>query len=159
VLINNRAEDSTTYVTNNSDSIWVWQQFTGDPGGVVRTFRLTFDLTGLNPSTADISGRWTSDNNGLDILVNGNSTGQTSDVDAFHRWYDFTIPSQYLLGGPNTIDFKVNEAGYPGGFRAEFFHSTADPATTGVPDAGSTFGLIGLALAGLAWVRRTGRAA
>lgn len=157
ILIDIGYEENGTYIANTAASKWVWQQVNGNPGNVVRTFRLTFDMSGLDPSTADISGRWSSDNNGLDILVNGNSTGQSTAFDAFVRWNNFIIPSQHLVGGLNTIDFKVNEGGAPGAFRAEFLTGTADPITTGVPDASSSLGLMTLGLATLGFVRRAGR--
>lgn len=148
-----------TWLENGPDSRWLWQNPDATPGNVVRTFRLTFDLSGLDPSTAAISGRWSSDNNGLDILVNGNSTGQTTPVEAFRNWHSFNIPNQYLVAGANQIDFKVDEIGAPGAFRAEFLHGTADPIFTGVPDPASSVGLMSLGLASLGLVRRLGRKA
>src|SRR5213593_1418537 len=46
-------------------------------GGGTYIYRLTFDMTGLDTNTARITGKWTSDNNGVDILFNGHPTGQS----------------------------------------------------------------------------------
>lgn len=50
------------------------RQGTGSAPGnyIVRT---TFDLTGFDPAKAKITGKWTSDNFGLDILLNDVSLG------------------------------------------------------------------------------------
>ena len=42
------------------------------------TYRTTFDLTGLDPLTASISGKWATDNAGLNILINGHPTGNVT---------------------------------------------------------------------------------
>ncbi len=141
------------YVPNSTDSKWVWQQANGQPGSVIRTFRLTFDMTGLDPATAVIGGRSTSDNDTRDILVNGNSTGETTPFGGFGSWHDFSIPSAFLVGGINTIDFRVNDGGAPAGFRAEI-SGTADPISTGVPDAGGTALLVAFSAAALAAAKR-----
>jgi hypothetical protein len=50
-----------------------------NPGyGGVFDYRTTFDLTGFNPATAVITGGWSTDNHGVDILINGISTGFTT---------------------------------------------------------------------------------
>lgn len=41
------------------------------PTKVTRTFRTTFDLTGLDPTTAVINGLWGVDVFGEDMLLNG----------------------------------------------------------------------------------------
>lgn len=41
-------------------------------------YSTTFTLDGLDPLTAQISGRWSADNLGIDILLNGVSTGQNT---------------------------------------------------------------------------------
>jgi hypothetical protein len=148
------------YVPNDATSKWIWENANGQPGGVVRTFRISFDLTGLDPTTAVISGRSTSDNNTLDILVNGASTGETTPFAGFGSWWDFSLSNTLLVAGKNTIDFKVNEGGAPGGFRAEFLVKTADPLSVGVPDGGSSATLALLSLGTLALLdRRTRRSA
>ena len=91
-------------------------------------YRITFSLAGLEPTTAVITGRWTSDNTGPDILINGQSTGFTSDGNFGGFGNNFTINSGFI-DGTNTLDFIVNNAGTtanPTAFRAEFLSANAD---------------------------------
>lgn len=74
------------------------------------TYRTTFDLTGFIPGTASISGRWSTDDPGVNIFINGVATGQTS-ID-FTQWSAFTITSGFV-NGINTIDFVVNNQNNP----------------------------------------------
>jgi hypothetical protein len=43
------------------------------------TYRISFNLAGFDPVTAVLTGRWTSDNVGVDVLLNGVTTGVTGD--------------------------------------------------------------------------------
>jgi hypothetical protein len=38
-------------------------------------YETTFDVTGFDPSTVRLIGRWATDNEGVNILINGISTG------------------------------------------------------------------------------------
>ena len=80
------AVDDTTFpfplwIANNpTASRWIGPsgQFAPGPFGAY-TYRTTFNLpANANLSTAVINGLWATDDPGLDILINGNSTGQTS---------------------------------------------------------------------------------
>src|SRR5437588_419013 len=67
------------WLANGPDSNWIapnWNQRAGDAEGDY-IYRTTFDLTGFDPNTANIVGQWAMDNQGLDILINGVSTGIT----------------------------------------------------------------------------------
>jgi uncharacterized delta-60 repeat protein len=90
-----------------------------DPGDY--EYQISFDLTGLDPATATITGRWATDNAGTDILVNDQSTGQTSP--GFSAFTPFQIPSSFFHAGFNTLTFKVNNAPgagpNPSGLRVE----------------------------------------
>ena len=116
----------------------------GPPG--VYDYRTTFDLTGFDPSTASISGKWTADNQGTDILINGNSTGQQSLANLFYSTFSpFSITSHFV-SGTNTLDFLVvNQPGPPSylnnptGLRVEFLSATADPAATSAIPEPSAF--------------------
>ena len=57
-VVINESEIPGTWLDNDSTSRWIWQTNTGDPTNVTLTFRTTFDLTGLDPNTAEITGRW-----------------------------------------------------------------------------------------------------
>jgi hypothetical protein len=89
-------------------------------------YETTFDLTGLNPATARLAGRWSTDNRGVDILINGVSTGQANTAQ-FNVWTPFQITSGFVAG-VNRLTFVVNN-GSPGspagvdptGLRAEIW--------------------------------------
>jgi PEP-CTERM motif len=114
-------------------------------------YRTTFDLTGFDPSTAFISGGWSSDNNGLQILLNGVDTGNAStDFAQFSIGFaPFSITGGFV-SGINTLDFIVNNGGGPTALRVEM--SGDAKATGAVPEPGtwalmiSGFGLAGAAL-------------
>lgn len=96
-------------------------------------YETTFDLTGLIPSTASISGRWSTDNDGIKILLNGVDTGApaTSFTQFSAGYATFTISSGFQPG-VNTLAFWVNNGnadypnGSPTGVRVEM-HGTAAP--------------------------------
>lgn len=94
--------------------------------GSARTYyTLTFDLTGLNPATARISGSWGVDNYGV-AYINGvafstNSIGFSSPT-------AFTISSGFKPG-INTITFMVEDYGPPAAFVVSGLSGTADKAT------------------------------
>src|SRR5438034_8476854 len=101
-LVINDVNIPANWIPDGPASKWIWQNANGTPTFVTRTFRTTFDLTGLHPSTASISGRWATDNAGLNILVNGVGTSQTSP--GFGAFTPFSIPDNLLSSSLNTID-------------------------------------------------------
>jgi hypothetical protein len=130
-----------SWLPNTPDSKWIWQQSNGQPTYVARIFRTTFDLTGLDLDSAVISGRWSTDNFGLDLIINGISTGQTSGT--YVSWSNFSIGSTDLVQGTNTLDFVVQDAGVIAGFRAEFLEASADVSRLStVPESGSALILL-----------------
>ncbi len=120
------------------------------------TYRTTVDLTGFDPATAVIVGRWMSDNNGLDILVNGNGTGNTTLFESFRLGYASFTLDDYFVSGINTIDFVVfngTAVVNPTGLRVEMT-GTALP----IPEPGTWAMVgIGLGLVGLGTARRRTR--
>jgi hypothetical protein len=140
------------WIGDDSASAWIRPNNIGnlstDPEGDY-DFQTTLDLSGLIPSTAVLIGQWATDNEGLNILLNGNSTGNTAV--GFTRWSSFTIDSGFVAG-VNTLDFLVHNdsGGYgnPVGLRVEISgtaDSTPEPAT---------LMLIGAGLVALGMVRR-----
>ena len=76
------------------------------------SYQTTFDLTGYDPATAVIVGQWATDNNGIDVLINGVSTGQANTAQ-FASYTPFRINSGFV-SGVNTLTFIVNNADGPG---------------------------------------------
>jgi hypothetical protein len=160
-----------TFVVNNSGypigpgnwfddgptSKWIGplaNMYVSSPEGIC-VYRTTFDLTGYDPLTAKITGQWSTDNNGVDILINETSTGNTitdGHVTPYTYWQftPFTVSSGFVAG-INTLDFVVNN--YPGGslnptgLRVEM-------SGTAVPEP-STIALLGICAMGiLGWIGR-----
>jgi len=120
-------EDSTVFpivagpwVANNARSKWIGPRLeTSGAAGAVGSggdyvYRTVVDLTGFDPASVAINGVWSTDNEGLDIVVNGVSTGQRNTAQ-FPTFTPFSITSG-LLAGLNNIDFKLNNSavGYTG---------------------------------------------
>ena len=121
-------------------------------------YQTSFTLgAGVNPATAVITGSYSTDNELVDILVNGHSTGVTNgstDTSQYASWWPLSI-SQYFASGTNTLDFIVNNDGGPTALRVEVAGSVAavpEPATWAL----ITLGFVGLGYAGF---RRVGEAA
>lgn len=93
------------------------------PGGY--TYRTTFDLTGLNPATAVLTGQFAADNSAV-IKLNGVVVGPTSPT--YDSYASFTINTGFI-SGVNTLEFVVtNSAGgsNPTGLRVNI-SGTATP--------------------------------
>ena len=153
------------WIANDADSQWIGPTAatTADSDGPVGdyTYRTTFSLAGLDPSTASISGFWSTDNAGLDILINGVSTGQSiPTIFAFMALSPFSITSGFIPG-VNTLDFVLNNEGGPTGLRVDSIVGTASAtppprAVTPVPEPTSLL-LFGSGLAGIAAFRHRRR--
>jgi len=122
-----------SYVPNGANSQWVWQQADGQPTNVIRTFITTFDLTGLDPSTAQIDMLIGTDNSLVDIELNGISTGLSGS--GFAVLSPFSINSGFQPG-INTLEFIVQDVGVISGFRAEISNASAEPEDGPTPVAG-----------------------
>ena len=130
------------WLGDNSLSSWIGPN-TGDlvgPGGLF-TYQTTFDLSGLDHTTASILGRWATDDQGIDILINGTATGNTSA--SFGVFTDFTINSGFIAG-VNTLDFVVTNGHGPTGLRVEITNANAVAV-----DEPYALALLGLGLLGV----------
>ena len=120
---------SPYWLADNSTSAWIGPNndpFLNSPGGYY-TYETTFNLTSLNPSTALITGQWSTDNNGIRIVLNGKDTGNpgTSEIQLIEGYVPFTISSGFI-SGLNTLDFVVNNISGPTALRVEL-SGTATP--------------------------------
>ncbi len=109
------------WLAEGPDSRWIApraEQNVGSAEGDY-TYRTTFSLSGFDPETAVLSGRWATDNSGLDVLLNGESQFATSN--GFGEFTDFEITTGFVEG-ENTLDFLLNNApatNNPTGLRVE----------------------------------------
>ncbi|MDE5122048.1 MAG: hypothetical protein O4965_19025 [Trichodesmium sp. St19_bin1] len=138
-VVMNENNIPASWVSHSSNSNWIWEKATGKPTHVTRTFRTTFDLTGLDPNTASISGKWAVDNQGLDILVNGISTGQTNF--GFEELTTFNINSGFV-DGLNTLDFVAKDLGHISGFLVDSISGNADAIPQSAPEGSSLLSLL-----------------
>jgi hypothetical protein len=135
------------WIEDNLISAWIAPDMintVGSPGQYM--YRTTFDLTGCDPSTAQITGRWSADNTGVQILINGDDTGNWPTSSDFRVFDTFSVMSGFIAG-ENTLDFVVNNSGVdlnPTGLRVEMTGSATVNIT---PDAGSSLALLGGAFA------------
>jgi hypothetical protein len=144
------------WLANNSTSAWIAPvNLNGNQGNY--TYTTTFDLTGLSPNTAQISGQWSTDNTLISILLNGQSTGINSGANGstsgFTSFTPFSINNTAnFLPGVNTLSFTITNAPFSGvnptGFRVELA-GTANTATS-VPEP---FTIIGTIVGGTAALR------
>ena len=133
----------------SSTSSYIWQDAFGNPGNVTRTFRTTFSLAaGFNPLTATLAGKWSTDNLGLNITLNGVASGATSG--GFGSFTNFMITNGFVVG-LNTMEFVVQDQGAPGGLAVTDLVGTATVAATTVPEP-STVALMAAGLFGVAVV-------
>lgn len=148
------------WLPNGSTSRWIAPaQNQGYPSGAANhasgtyTYRLTFDLTGLDPTTAEITGAWAADNGGVSIRLNGVDTGNVTP--GYSALTAFTLSGGFV-SGVNTLDFVVDEfaagGANPTGLRVDGLAGTATP----IPEP-AVLALLGAGLAGFVPIGRRRR--
>jgi hypothetical protein len=110
------------WIGDDALSTWIGPNNDGQLDGPAGTYdyQTTFSLNGFDPATVSITGEWSADNQGLNIVINGIATGQTTSGgdSAYQHFTPFTITSGFVAG-VNTIDFIVHNDGGPTGLRVE----------------------------------------
>jgi len=136
------------YLADDSLSAWIGpdnaQNLNSPPGQYV--YRTTFTL----PSdfvSASISGGWTSDNDGVKILLNGVDTGNpaTSFTQFSLGFAPFSVSSGFHAGS-NTLDFVINNGGAgdnPSALRVEMTGTFQTPLPAVIPGVLALFGISG----------------
>jgi hypothetical protein len=150
------------WFANGPNSKWIapYADPSNNSPGVPYIYETKFDLTGYKPGQTSISGFWSTDNNGLDILLNGHSTGYTTPITSFYQFSPFSITSGFHAG-VNTLDFVVfnqpQDYGNPTGLRVEGnVYSVHTPvAPTPEPSTLILAGLGGLGLLACGLKRRS----
>ncbi len=95
------------WLADNRFSAWISPSIdTVAFGGGDFVYETRFDLTGLDPATARIAGRWAADNFGTAIELNGNSIPVPTQPD-FVTWQPFQIANGFVAG-TNILRFVVN---------------------------------------------------
>ena len=140
-----------SYFADTTSAAWVSPNANGNAGaGGFYTYDLVFNLAGLNPATASISGNFGTDNDGS-ISLNNNAAVATQGFTGFGAPTAFVFNSGFVAG-PNTIHVKVNNGGDPTAFFVQL-SGTASVIDGTVPEPG-TVALTCVGLLGLLLVRR-----
>ena len=98
------------WIANSSTSKWIGfdtESTNADP--IVYDFSTFVSLDGFDPATATVSGQWSTDNVGQDILINGVSTGISNDGN-FGALHPLEIPAGFFEAGQNEITFRFENA-------------------------------------------------
>ncbi|HET9048204.1 MAG TPA: hypothetical protein VFN29_04480 [Chiayiivirga sp.] len=115
-----------SYFPDTASAAWVSPEASGGAGVLgIYTYDLVIDLTGLDPSTAVISGVFGTDNDGA-IWLNGNPPVATTGFAGFGATTPFTVNSGFV-SGVNTLHVQVNNGGDPTAFFVSFTSATAAP--------------------------------
>lgn len=108
------------WLGDSTTSAWITPSTnTNGNFGQTYAYQTSFDLTGIDLSTASISGRWASDDPVTQVRLNGVTVPSLSGG-SYASWVNFSLTSGFQ-SGINTLAFDVlNSGGGPTGLRVEF---------------------------------------
>ena len=142
------------YLADSSASGWLSPSASGAAGvGGLYTYQVQFDLTGLDPSTAVLSGGFATDNDGF-VTLNGGAALAVSSSGGFGSFTSFSANSGFVAG-INTFEVTVNNGGDPTAFRVQFDRADAQ-SLSGVPEPGS-WALLATGLGAITLRRKSAR--
>ena len=154
VVVSNQ-NPSGLYAQDQS-SRWIWVNASGSGAtNSPYTFQFTLDLTGFDPGSTVIAGRWGVDDNGRIRLNGADAIGTGALIiqnsTPFQVLRDFTITGGFV-GGLNTLSFLATDTGNPGAINVAGLSGSASP----IPETTPVYMLsIGLLL--LVWRRHACR--
>ena len=132
------------WLGDSTTSAWIIPS-EGYPGKDVAASNFDYQTTFTLPvgaTSVSITANAATDNEGIDVLVNGVAAG-TGSYNGFGAYVPITINSSNVVGGVNTLTFITHNDGGPGGFRVDGISGTfAVPE----PASMSLLGLSGLGL-------------
>lgn len=164
------AEDFQSAVKIVGRADYIASNSTGTTGSYVGdytqfVFRQTFDLTGYDAATVNLTFQWAADDTGEGFAQRGTwlnrftlNGGAFQGVDS-GGYYDYDLNkivqlSGGFVAGVNTIDFYVQGNGVTDGFELRTLTATANAVGTTVPDGCATIALFGSGFLGLIAFRR-----
>jgi hypothetical protein len=143
------------YTVDDANSRWISLSADGSPGSNTTDYRLTFDLTGFDPTSAVISGLWGADNTAT-MFLNGVATGNTIPGPVgFRPLTAFTVNSGFV-SGINFFDFFVTDLGPPTALRVDDLAFEGAPTNGAVPEP-STWAMIMLGFGAIGYKLRRSR--
>jgi len=98
-----------SFVINSESSRWIGPTVNPGTNAFGRyAYQTTFIIDSADPNTAILEGKWSLNTEGVDILLNGRSTGNTNTDNQTYRGFNpFTI-TEGFVPGLNTLEFVVN---------------------------------------------------
>jgi len=111
------------WINNDNASKWIAPR--ADAGEFnsagIYVYTITFSLHEFKYKTAEIRGYWTTDNNGVDIMLNNKSMGYETAYNSFaFGFFPFEIKEGFTEGF-NTISFVVYNGEAPTGLRVVIY--------------------------------------